>query len=542
MKLILCLSLIIYYVSGDELGRSWMKYIPDTANLHELNIPGTHETGAIIEGRGTGSSKYAQCQSMTVKQQLEIGIRALDLRVYPVESSPDFLKIYHCTISMHSTYGKPASAAGKAKQSADYQPSQLDIEGQIESFLQANPEECVIIKMKNECAGTKSVGGCAPKIEQALQTIISNKPSLYLTFLTKIAEESHLPSIPLSQCRGKIVLFLEYLSTSFANFYVLPAEIGIWNREKREQYWDGKAWVDVRYGLPWTNDAATLRKDSWTQRMDETVNGNIQTKHFIQRKDKPSANYVYTRDRYPHFIQNSINANSAGKASISAAPVGYTGSGTPLDWNIIFKPFVAGYIFRKCYTRYRVVDPQHSYHLPINLRGTQPKLGIIGMDFADNLSYMIFLTNNEWWHGTIGLSEKEHSYRLRGNAQRILGEFRNGIFGGHILSCPKIRYCDFQRCEPEIVETEPDKLIEFTFKRNEMDDIVRELTASTFTSNVFSVNGNMEFVRNEIIAILIVMVLCIGCFCGIIMGCIGMRIVSNLMWTKKSNDEQLYVD
>ncbi len=60
----------------------WMKEIPDTAYLASMNIPGSHDSGLHNATAGFGS--MAECQTLSIKEQLEAGVRFFDIRLrYP---------------------------------------------------------------------------------------------------------------------------------------------------------------------------------------------------------------------------------------------------------------------------------------------------------------------------------------------------------------------------------------------------------------------------------------------------------------------------
>jgi len=57
-------------------GDDWMKSVDGEKYLYELTIPGTHDSGAMVE-HWPGS---ARCQDKTIEEQLDFGIRFLDIR------------------------------------------------------------------------------------------------------------------------------------------------------------------------------------------------------------------------------------------------------------------------------------------------------------------------------------------------------------------------------------------------------------------------------------------------------------------------------
>lgn len=101
---------------------TWMSKLPDSVPLSAISIPGTHESLA----RGYGEV-ISECQSLTLEQQLEAGVRGLDVRCRHISNS---FAIHHGIVFMHLMFG--------------------DVLNVLESFLQINPSETVIVRIKEE--------------------------------------------------------------------------------------------------------------------------------------------------------------------------------------------------------------------------------------------------------------------------------------------------------------------------------------------------------------------------------------------------------
>lgn len=56
---------------------TWMADLSDELSVSEVFIPGTHDSAA---GGVSDIGAFAECQSWTLSEQLESGIRAFDLR------------------------------------------------------------------------------------------------------------------------------------------------------------------------------------------------------------------------------------------------------------------------------------------------------------------------------------------------------------------------------------------------------------------------------------------------------------------------------
>ncbi|MDR1465147.1 MAG: RICIN domain-containing protein [Oscillospiraceae bacterium] len=69
---------------------SWMSLLPENCRLTDLAIPGTHDTATYQQ---TGDA--AKCQTRTITEQLEDGIRYFDLRMGKTDGDTDRLSLWH---------------------------------------------------------------------------------------------------------------------------------------------------------------------------------------------------------------------------------------------------------------------------------------------------------------------------------------------------------------------------------------------------------------------------------------------------------------
>ena len=59
-----------------------MRHIPDTTQIKDLTLPGTHNSGSYMTKNFIVVVKdFVQCQDLTVYQQLISGVRVLDVRI-----------------------------------------------------------------------------------------------------------------------------------------------------------------------------------------------------------------------------------------------------------------------------------------------------------------------------------------------------------------------------------------------------------------------------------------------------------------------------
>ncbi|WP_048510768.1 phosphatidylinositol-specific phospholipase C [Chryseobacterium sp. FH2] len=153
--------------------KNWMSYIENGKMLTELTIPGTHDSG-------TYPSNYApaKCQTMNFTDQLNSGIRFLDIRLkrgYDADKD-HVLWVYHGIADMDISFN------GK-------------VLGDCFQFLRDNSSETIIMSIKNESSPSKD--GDKEKFYDDLKIAMGQFPNLFYT-------EDKIPS--LKDIRGKIVL------------------------------------------------------------------------------------------------------------------------------------------------------------------------------------------------------------------------------------------------------------------------------------------------------------------------------------------------
>jgi len=98
---------------------NWMGNLPGSKLLSQLTIPGTHDSGTY---KGAGGA-MAQCQTMSIADQLAAGIRRLDLGCVQVSN---YFEIYH-TVDQNVSFD--------------------DVYTACIQFLQAHPGECILMEI-----------------------------------------------------------------------------------------------------------------------------------------------------------------------------------------------------------------------------------------------------------------------------------------------------------------------------------------------------------------------------------------------------------
>lgn len=108
--------------SASTLGtQDWMAGIGDGTALQRMTIPGTHDSGA------TRGGLYVACQNTSIAQQLDSGIRFLDVRCRVTGGS---FAIHHAAYYQNLMFGDVLVACW--------------------NFLTAHPSETVLMRLKQE--------------------------------------------------------------------------------------------------------------------------------------------------------------------------------------------------------------------------------------------------------------------------------------------------------------------------------------------------------------------------------------------------------
>ena len=156
---------------GNYNGNDFLAKIDDKTPLSQIALPGTHDSGAT---RDFFIPATARCQWMTIAEQLDAGVRYMDIRLKRVNGNLD---IYH----------------GPAYQGLSFE----DVLDQVFDFFTQNPSETLIMCIKEEGD---------PKGENAelcdmIKAVIDKNANKWFT-------ENRIPT--LGEARGKIVLMRRY--------------------------------------------------------------------------------------------------------------------------------------------------------------------------------------------------------------------------------------------------------------------------------------------------------------------------------------------
>jgi 1-phosphatidylinositol phosphodiesterase len=104
---------------------SWMSELDDDLNITRMAIPGTHDSGAYA----LVNTPLTRAQDISIKEQMDIGVRALDVRCAREVLGTDY-EVFHGPIPQRVRLE--------------------DVFGDIDDFLNNNPGEFIILMLKQE--------------------------------------------------------------------------------------------------------------------------------------------------------------------------------------------------------------------------------------------------------------------------------------------------------------------------------------------------------------------------------------------------------
>lgn len=150
----------------------WMKNIPSDYLVSEINLPGTHDSCAQY----IRFSHISRCQSKSVTEQLNMGIRLLDIRV---KFDGEKLKICHSFLNCKKDKRKKEDLLFD------------DVLKSCKDFLMQNPTETILMIFKREAGKNEEA-----TYDYFYNTFVKNSEFFYT--------RNKVPS--LASVRGKIVL------------------------------------------------------------------------------------------------------------------------------------------------------------------------------------------------------------------------------------------------------------------------------------------------------------------------------------------------
>ncbi|MBR4286877.1 MAG: phosphatidylinositol-specific phospholipase C domain-containing protein [Clostridia bacterium] len=151
----------------------WMKNLSNDIKISEINLPGTHNSCA----KRVQFSYLSKCHNLSIYEQLNIGIRYLDIRV---EIYGNKLKTVHSIADCYTPHGK------RQKLLLDY------VLDDCKKFLKENPSETIVLCIKRDDGPSSE-----ETFDLLFENYIKNDPSWFT--------ENRIPS--LGEARGKLVFF-----------------------------------------------------------------------------------------------------------------------------------------------------------------------------------------------------------------------------------------------------------------------------------------------------------------------------------------------
>lgn len=149
----------------------WMAALDDSAPLNALSIPGTHDSGALH----SIADVSGKCQTLPVADQLQIGVRFLDIRLQLVD---DELRIVHSFVDQKTEFA--------------------DTLTDMVTFLREHPTEFLLVSFKEDADPKRSEGNFTETLENMLRA-----------YPDVISTSNTLPAT-VGEARGKLHVIARY--------------------------------------------------------------------------------------------------------------------------------------------------------------------------------------------------------------------------------------------------------------------------------------------------------------------------------------------
>jgi LPXTG-motif cell wall-anchored protein len=137
---------------ADDYG-PWMQHIDNDVPLTNLSIPGTHDSGTVYLGGEIVPASYYHDQSLTLLQQLNAGIRFLDIRI--------LCETFENKYAMVVFHGQIPGFDMPIDSTHDI----TEVVKEVQEFLTGNPSETVIMQISKAGEPSDLLGDCYQKIE-----------------------------------------------------------------------------------------------------------------------------------------------------------------------------------------------------------------------------------------------------------------------------------------------------------------------------------------------------------------------------------------
>lgn len=159
----------------------WMKDVKDDTPLNLINIPGAHDCATNY----VQYPLFAQCQYLSIDEQLNRGIRFLDVRLAMDDKSENSLYLVH-------SFAKCKSKGGIGADTYQFD----SLLASCYEFLAKNPSETIVMNLKQDYGGINTV-----EFQKRIYTYVDRDSDRWYL-------KNEMPK--LSEVRGKIVLCHRY--------------------------------------------------------------------------------------------------------------------------------------------------------------------------------------------------------------------------------------------------------------------------------------------------------------------------------------------
>jgi len=262
----------------------WMNRLQDNRLVSWLMLPGTHDTMA----QGVFGDSV-QTQSMSLRDQLESGIRALDIRCRAAGDITFY--VVHGAIEQDATFN--------------------DVLDDVTAFLKAHPREAVFLRLKQEDPIFK---GSPEKFEKIFRWYLNNpKYSEYFWVPPQPDPNLNSSHVTLGQIKGSVI-------------WTTPSDITIGDVRKKIvilQEFESTTTPPIEYGIPWNS---ITKQDNWYL----STNWALYDKWLAVKNQLNLVNTTNDKNLYANFLSGNGGSFpyfvASGKSSRqTGAPLLWTG-------------------------------------------------------------------------------------------------------------------------------------------------------------------------------------------------------------------------
>lgn len=212
----------------------WMDAIPDDAYISALNIPGAHDAGLSRARLGFGG--VAQCQDLTIAEQLEAGVRFFDIRLR-FGGDPDDFYDDDAVNENYICHGQGIWCCDGYKPDGSHYTYE-DVLDEMASFIETHESETIFFFVRNEDYDKDDL-----EEDDCYRTVLEeNENDIVRRFAAEgkeedfvVLESANVPAGTMGDYRGKIVRF--------------PNGIGFGDLMDEEKYND----FEASYADKWAN-------------------------------------------------------------------------------------------------------------------------------------------------------------------------------------------------------------------------------------------------------------------------------------------------